>query len=182
MRQMLSKFNALSQKARLIIIAGFLLISLVIFFNLLLIPRSRLTKEINSKIEKSKARLSRVGQLASEYKRLKAKIGGVEKNIRPSRPGLDISTLLTKEAEDAGIGDKVVSVTSSEAVLGDRYKELTVKLTFSGISTSQLVRYLHKVKGIEGLIDIKRLRIKGETTGGGKTLKVEVDVATLVKL
>ena len=180
MRQMLNRFNALSQKLRLIIIAGLLLVSLIIFFNLLLIPRIRLMKKITSRIEKDKARLSRVIQLASEYERLKAKIEGAEKNISPPRPGLDISTLLTKEAENAGIGDKVVSVTSNEAAIGDRYKELTVKLTFSGISTSQLVHYLHKVKGIEGLIDIRRLRIKGEAAERGKTLKVEIDVVTLV--
>ena len=131
MKQIINKFRALSQKTRVIIIGGFFLVSLVVFFKLLLIPRVKRAGDIEERIEKAKVKLNHVAQLSSEYRNLKDKIEKVEKNIKHLPVGFDITTLLTREAESAGIGDKVVSVTSSETTLGDRHKEITVKLTLT---------------------------------------------------
>ena len=142
----------------------------------------RAARSYRDRAQKKRDGLARVRQLADEYAELKMRVSAVEPLVKNVRRGDDLSTMLTREAELAGIAERVSDVKPvGDIKRGVEYRETVVRMTLEGVSTKQFARYLYRIMTAGYLIDVKKVRLSVGEDAGQRTLTAEMDIAELNK-
>lgn len=116
-------------------------------------------KESRTLLAKRESALREMLIMRSDYQRIQAQVGALERSIQAGPRGNVLSRLETM-ANQAQVKDKITSMDPKSAPPNDLYKEDVIEIRLANVNLKQLVDYLYRIENSNQLLKIKRLRIK----------------------
>lgn len=120
---------------------------------------SRLGK-MERRIVNHEKNVTQVTEKISEYNKIKNKLSGMEKKIRP-KSQVQLTTRLESLATQSGIGANIDSLKENPGTPGEDFEEVVVAVRMSKLSLSQIIEFLYGVETQRDLsLKIKRMQLK----------------------
>ncbi len=155
----LNKFRELSQRERLILLAGSLtILVLIILFGIIAPYRAALSR-LDARIASRQRQLVEVRQLGQEYKQLQQKLAASERRLVSAG---DFSLLSFVEATSIRLAgrDSLVSMRPQPAATLEGFREEAVEVRLEKIRLDQLVQLLIAADSAPAPMLVKSLRIR----------------------
>ena len=155
----LNQFNQLSQRERITLVAGVLVILLLIIVFGIIAPYRTALERLDSKIASRQRQLGEVQQLSNQYRQLQQQLAASERRLAS---GGDFSLLSFVEATSARLAgrDSLVSMRPQPAATVEGFREETVEVKLEKVRLHQLVQLLYAAETAPAPMLVKTLRVK----------------------
>ena len=155
----LSQFNQLSQRERLTLLAGAVIVVVLLFIFGIFAPYRATLKRLDTKIASRQRQLTEVRQLGQEYKQLKQQLAASERRLAS---GGDFSLLSFVEATSIRLAgrDNLTSMRPQPTATIEGFREEAVEVKLEKIRLNQLIQLLFVADTAPAPMLVKTLRIK----------------------
>lgn len=155
----LNQFDQLSQRERITLVAGALVILLLIVVFGIVAPYRTALERLDSKIASRQRQLGEVQQLSTQYRQLQQQLAASERRLAT---GGDFSLLSFVEATSVHLAgrDNLVSMRPQPAATVEGFREETVEVKLEKIRLHQLVQLLYAAETAPAPMLVKNLRVK----------------------
>lgn len=155
----LTQFNQLSQRERIILIAGALIVVLLIVLFGIVAPYRAAMERLDKKIASRQRQLVEVRQLGTQYRQLQEQLAASERRLAS---GGDFSLLSFVEATSIRLAgrDSLVSMRPQPAATVEGFREETVEVKLEKVRLNQLVQLLYAAETAPAPMLVKTLRVK----------------------
>jgi len=155
----LSQFNQLSQRERLTLLAGALIVAVLLFLFGIVVPYRAALERLDTKIVSKQRQLIEVHQLGQEYKQLQQQLAASERRLAS---GGDFSLLSFVEASSIRLAgrDSLTAMRPQPTATLEGFREEAVEVKLERIQLNQLVQLLYVADTAPAPMLVKTLRIK----------------------
>lgn len=155
----LNQFNQLSQRERITLMAGALVILLLIVVFGIIAPYRTALEHLDSKIASRQRQLGEVQQLSNQYRQLQQQLAASERRLAS---GGDFSLLSFVEATSVRLAgrDSLVSMRPQPTATVEGFREETVEVKLEKVRLHQLVQLLYAAETAPAPMLVKTLRVK----------------------
>lgn len=155
----LNQFNQLSQRERLTLLAGALIVAVLLVLFGIVAPYRAALERLDTKIASRQRQLTEVRQLGQEYRQLQQQLAASERRLAS---GGDFSLLSFVEAASIRLAgrDSLVAMRPQPAATLEGFREEAVEVKLEKIRLNQLVQLLFAADKAPAPMLVKTLRIK----------------------
>ena len=155
----LKQFNQLSQRERIILVAGAIIVVLLIFLFGVVAPYRAALERLDSKIASRQRQLVELGQLSNQYHQLQRQLAASERRFSEDA---DFSLLSFVEATSIRLAgrDNLISMRPQPAATVEGFREETVEVKLEKVRLHQLVQLLYAAETAPAPMLVKNLRVK----------------------
>lgn len=155
----LDQFNQLSQRERLTLLAGAVIVAVLLFFFAIVAPYRASLERLDKKIASKQRQLAEAQQLGQEYQQLKQQLAASERRLAS---GGDFSLLSFVEATSIRLAgrDSLTAMRPQPAATLEGFREEAVEVKLEKIRLNQLVQLLFVADTAPAPMLVKALRIK----------------------
>lgn len=155
----LNQFNQLSQRERLTLLAGALIVAVLLFVFGVVAPYRAALERLDKKIASKQRQLTEVRQLSQEYQQLKQQLDASERRLAS---GGDFSLLSFVEATSIRLAgrDSLTAMRPQPAATLEGFREEAVEVKLEKVRLNQLVQLLFVADTAPAPMLVKSLRIK----------------------
>ena len=156
---MMNQFNQLSQRERLILLAGVPIVAVLLVLFVIVPPYRAALKGLDTKIASRQRQLTEVQQLGQEYRQLQQQLAASEKRLASGR---DFSLLSFVEATSIRLAgrDSLTAMRPQPTATLEGFREEAVEVKLEKIHLNQLVQLLFVADTAPVPMLVKALRIK----------------------
>jgi len=124
----------------------------------IIMPVMSATENARASAEDSERQLALMERMRRDWDGLHGRLDAVEDEIKASRDGQNLLTLLEALAARAGV--KPTSMEKRQSGESDEYEETKVEVSLKAVSLKQAVTYLASIENESRPLSVKSLRIK----------------------
>lgn len=172
--------DQLSIRDQLILLAGGLFVTGVLVYQLLLSPYLDARTRLQSSLERKRAELTDIQRLSEEYAALQAQEGGLKALLDKRDAGFTLFAFLEKQAENAGVKEKVKYMKPSLIESDGGLRESVVEMRLEGVTLELLTEFLRLTESETNVVSVRRLSIQANSKEAG-FLDAVLQIVTLVE-
>ena len=154
-------FDSIPQRTRKIIIGSVLVFVLVLaLFQWGIVPLQRHTKDVQSKIMRSRDYLQELTHLGQRYQRKKKSLERLGGNVLKRSKDFTLFAFVESQAAKDGLRKHIAFMRPSQKKLSEERTEELVEMRLTGIDLGILVPYLFHMESAPEEVFVKRLTIR----------------------
>jgi general secretion pathway protein M len=170
----------LSDRERLILIAGGLFVLGVLIYQLIISPYLVAHDRLQSSLQRKQAELLEIQLLSQEYAKLREEEGGIKALLQKRDAAFTLFAFLDEQAANAGVKEQIKYMKPSVVEGDSGLNESVVEMRLEGVTLEKLTQFLRVTESDTNLVSVRRLSIQTSARDEGY-LDVILQIVTLVE-
>ncbi|MDT8440033.1 MAG: type II secretion system protein GspM [Desulfuromonadales bacterium] len=156
---MIEKFQQLSQRERLFVIGGGLMVILVLLYIAILLPYQNALERLDNQIAARSRQLEEVRALRLDYLQRQRELTQVERRL-DNRRDFSALTFIENLAVSSAGRERLVSMRPQAPVVGNRLTTEAVEIKLERVTLREVVELLRGIEGAKTPMQVRSLQLK----------------------
>ncbi len=159
-RTLAQRWKALSQRERVVVGVGAVVIGAALVFVTVVDPLLERLDRLERQAARKQRELREVAALGAEYAALRARLSMLERRLPPPEAQFSLVAFVEEAASQTRVRERIVGMQPQPPTASHSYQETSVDLRLDGVSLSDLLALLVELEQTPYDVQVRHLQIK----------------------